>query len=86
MAEGGTAVGEGARDDDAAAIVIDGEAVTPGSHRVFAVGAAEMSGIVDALTIAHRPDRGRFFVDGVDLADAELGEPLVDHRPETPRP
>lgn len=76
VAEGGTAVGEGARDDDAAAIVIDGEAVTPGSHRVFAVGAAEMSGIVDALTIAHRPDRGRFFVDGVDLADAELGDVL----------
>jgi ABC-type multidrug transport system fused ATPase/permease subunit len=35
-----------------------------------------MSDIVDALTLTHRPDPGRYFVDGVDLAEARLGDVL----------
>ncbi len=78
VSEDGTALdgaGTGA-DATPARIVIDGEAVSPGAHRVFAVGAAEMSDIVDALTLTHRPDPGRYFVDGVDLAEARLGDVL----------
>lgn len=59
-----------------AQVVIDGEAVSPGAHRVFALGAGETAAIADALSVTARPDPGRFFVDGVDLAHAELGDVL----------
>lgn len=74
--EDGTPVGRDLRDDDPARVVIDGEAVSPGAHRVIAVGAEEMQTIVDALTITRRPQAGTYFVDGVDLAEADLGDVL----------
>ncbi|MFC3851091.1 ABC transporter transmembrane domain-containing protein [Corynebacterium hansenii] len=74
--EDGTPAGADARDDEPAELLVGGTVVPPGAHRVIPADAGEMAAIVDALTLAHRPEPGGFAVDGVDLAEAELGSVL----------
>jgi len=71
--EGGRALSDA---PSATSLAIDGVAVSAGSHRVLAVDSVKAGELTEALTLTTRPAPGRFFVGGVDLADAELGDVL----------
>lgn len=58
-------------------VVVDGIEVPAGAHRVIACDAARTAAICDALTIAERPESGRFALAGADLHDANLDDVLT---------
>ncbi|MEJ6019394.1 ABC transporter ATP-binding protein [Corynebacterium sp. H113] len=58
-------------------LVIKGHVIASGSHVVMPMETAEMASVCDALSLTHRPEAGKYFVGGVDLAEASLVDTLA---------
>ncbi len=67
---------DGEKQLESSALEFDGVSVPAGAHRVISADAATMARWVSLLTVAEQPERGQYFIGGVDAADLLLSETL----------